>query len=101
VVPWRIGVDVVKDLPFSKERILVEVRATMARIGVDPEDVDPAAHLVDDLDLDSLDWVDFAMQLEDTLPVTLQEQKFASLRTVQDIVDRVYAALVETRDASD
>lgn len=90
-----------KDLPVSKQRILVEVRATMARIGVDPADVDPGAHLVDDLDLDSLDWVDFALQLEDTLPIALQEEKFTSLRTVQDIVDRVYEALVEARHASE
>ena len=88
-----------KDLPVSKQRILVEVRATMARIGVDPADVESTAHLVDDLDLDSLDWVDFALQLEDALPIALQEENFASLHTVQDIVDRVYEALVEAHDA--
>ena len=87
--------DVPKDLPVSKQRVLVEVRATIARIGLGPADVDPATHLVDDLDLDSLDWVDLAMRLEETLFIALQDERFASLRTVQDIVDRAYAAVVE------
>jgi acyl carrier protein len=70
------------------------VRATLARIGLDPENVHLAAHLVDDLDLDSLDWVDFAIQLEETLSIDLREERFTSIRTVQDIVDRACAALV-------
>jgi acyl carrier protein len=99
LIPWRSSVDETKDLPVSRQRALDVVRATMARIGVDPAGVDPAAQLVDDLDLDSLDWVDLAMQLEETLSIALREERFASLRTVQDVVDRVYEALVEATDA--
>ncbi len=69
----------------------------MACIGLDPAEVDPAAHLVDDLDLDSLDWVDLAMRLEETFPIALREERFASLRTVQDLVDRIYSELLEVR----
>jgi acyl carrier protein len=92
-------VDATKDFPVSRQRVLDEIRATLARIGLDPRDVDPVAHLVDDLDLDSLDWVDLAIELEQTIPIDLREESFASLRTVQDVVDRVYAALVEARSA--
>jgi acyl carrier protein len=66
----------------------------MARIGLDPANVQLAAHLVDDLDLDSLDWVDLAIQLEEALSIDLREERFTSVRTVQDVVDCAYAALV-------
>ena len=57
--------------------------------------------VVDDLALDSLDWVDLALQLEESLRIPLREQRFASVHTVQDIVDHVRAALDhEKRDSS-
>lgn len=77
----------------DRSAVLGEIRAALARIGVDPARVDPPSDLVDDLDLDSLDWVDLALQLEDALGVMLQDERFARLRTVQDIVDRIYEAL--------
>lgn len=88
-----------EDRPSSRQRALDLVRASMAAIGLAPEDVDPAAHLVDDLDLDSLDWIDLSMQLEEKLDITLHEEKFASVRTVEDVADRVFAALAEGRGA--
>jgi acyl carrier protein len=69
--------------------ILDEVRAIMSEIGLGPEDVAPTARLVDDLDLDSLDWVDLALRLETALDVDLREEKLASLVTVQDVADLV------------
>ncbi|MEE2775273.1 MAG: acyl carrier protein, partial [Acidobacteriota bacterium] len=98
-VPWRISVDAPNDLPVSRPRVFDEIRATMARIGLDPAGVDPETHLVDDLDLDSLDWVDLAMRFEETFSIELPEKRFASVRIVQDIVDLVYAALVEANGA--
>jgi acyl carrier protein len=79
--------------------VLDQVRAALVRIGIDPAAIEPAADLVDDLDLDSLDWVDLALQLEDELGVPVQEARFVSLRTVQDIVDRIHEALARRRDA--
>jgi acyl carrier protein len=89
-----------KDLLLSRQSVLDVIRATMVHFGLDSADIEPAAHLVDDLDLDSLDWVDLAMQLEETLPITLRDEKLASVSTVQDLVDRVHAALVEARGVS-
>jgi acyl carrier protein len=82
----------------DRPAVLHELRAALARIGVDPHDVEPTADLVEDLDLDSLDWVDLALQLEDALAIPLQEKRFASLRTVQDVVDRIHEALEERGD---
>jgi acyl carrier protein len=69
--------------------ILDEVRAIMSEIGLSPGDVAPSARLVDDLELDSLDWVDLALRLETALEVELHDEKLASLVTVQDVVDLV------------
>jgi acyl carrier protein len=92
-------VDAPKNLSVDRQRVLDEVRATMVQLGVDPAGIGPASQLVDDLDLDSLDWVDLAMQLEENLSITLTDERFSSLRTVQDVVDRVYGALVEAHDS--
>ena len=91
--------DVPNDLPVSRSRVLDELRATMARIGLDPSDVDPQARLVDNLAIDSLDWADLTMRLEETLSIDLGEERLASMGTVQDVIDLVYAALVEARGA--
>ena len=82
----------------SRQMILDEIREILACIGLDPAEVDPTANLVDDLDLDSLDWADLALQLEDAFPIPLREERFASLHTVQDLVDRIYSELLETRN---
>jgi acyl carrier protein len=84
----------------SRQMILDEIREILACIGLDPTEVDPTANFVDDLDLDSLDWADLAMQLEDAFPIPLREERFASLRTVQDLVDRIYSELLETRNGA-
>ena len=80
----------------SYRNALSEFQAT---IGLDPADVDPKARLVDDLNIDSLDWVDLTMRLEETLSIDLGDERFASMSTVQDVVDLVYAALVEAHGA--
>ena len=85
--------------PPGRQQVLDEVRSAMAQLGLAPADVDPGAHLVDDLDLDSLDWVDLALGLEKRLGVALREQRFASVRTVCDIVDQVLAGLCSRGEA--
>jgi acyl carrier protein len=73
----------------EKDRILREVRAVMAQLGLGAGDVDPSARLVDDLEFDSLDWVDLALRLEAALDLELADEKLASLQTLQDVVDLV------------
>ena len=52
-------------------------------------EVKPEAHLVDDLDLDSVDAVALAVRLEEETGLVLQEEELKALRTVADIVDAV------------
>ena len=49
----------------------------------------PAAHLVDDLDLDSLDAAELAHCLEDETGIEIEDDDFGSLHTVADVVAMV------------
>lgn len=77
----------------SRQQVLDEVRDAMAQLGLGPADVPPETRLVADLDLDSLDWVDLAMKLEERLRVPLREERFAALHTVEDVIRHVERAL--------
>jgi acyl carrier protein len=72
--------------PASEEALLASVRGALSALGLGPERVTPAARLVDDLELDSLDWVDLALLLEDELAVEIRDERLASLATVADLV---------------
>ncbi len=85
----------------TKEDVLSELRAVMqSELGLSPELIQPTAHLVDDLDLDSIDWVDLAVSLEESIGITLAEEVIKSVRTVQDAVDVIHAGLVARRVGS-
>ena len=47
------------------------------------------AHLVDDLDLDSIDAVDLAVRVEERTGLSLAEADLKSIQTIQDIVDLI------------
>jgi acyl carrier protein len=55
-----------------------------------PEQVVPMARLSDDLDLDSIDWINLAVHLEETTGHKLREEDLASIRTIQDVVDLLH-----------
>lgn len=59
----------------------------------DPSQVVPGAHLVDDLDLDSVDAVALAVRLEEDTGLILDEEELKGLRTVADVVDAVHGRL--------
>jgi acyl carrier protein len=84
-----------EDLRKTRQRVLDEVRELMVALDLAPEGVDPGATLVDELEFDSLDWLDLALRLEEDFDVALREEKLATVRTVGDVVDRVVAALRE------
>jgi acyl carrier protein len=77
----------------SDDPLLARVRAALEVIGLDPARVTPRARLVDDLGLDSLDWVDLAQRLEDELAVCVVEERLASVATIADVVALLRARL--------
>src|SRR6267378_3493164 len=59
------------------------------RLGISPEMVTPTAELADDLGVDSVDAVEFALGLEREFNVALPDEVIADVRTVQDVIDLV------------
>jgi acyl carrier protein len=62
---------------------------------VPAEDITPDAKLYEDLDLDSIDAVDLVVKLQDLTGKKIPPEDFKTVRTVDDVVDRVYALLDE------
>jgi acyl carrier protein len=80
----------------TKEQVFDEVRAVMkGELGLSVEALVPDAHLVEDLDLDSIDLVDLAATLEERLGLSFRTEELASVRLIQDVVDLIHGALVE------
>jgi acyl carrier protein len=56
---------------------------------LDPSSIVPTAHLMDDLDLDSIDAIDLAVAIERQTGLGINEEELRSLRIVQDVVDLI------------
>ena len=61
---------------------------------VEPEDINPAASLYEDLDIDSIDAVDLVVELRGITGKQIDPDIFKAVRTVQDVIDAV-ATIVE------
>ena len=68
-------------------RKIIEMAAEEA--GVDPANVSPASHFVDDLKYDSLSTVEFAMALEEEFEISIQDEDVAKLQTIGAVIDYV------------
>jgi acyl carrier protein len=78
---------------LSSDEVLAVLRATMqAEFGLRPHQIELSAHLIDDLDLDSIDLVDLAVSLEEQSGIKLDEEDLKSVRTVADAVRVIHAA---------
>ena len=64
---------------------------------VDEQSVVPEARLQEDLDLDSLDTVVLATQLEEATALVVDEDRLKEIRTVQDLADMVEELLERER----
>ena len=63
-------------------------------IGVPTEEVTPDAHLVKDLDIDSLSMVEIVMSAQDKFGVQIPDEELKNLQTVGDVVSYVQRSLV-------
>jgi acyl carrier protein len=81
---------------MTKEQILDSLRNLMVELfELKPEQIRLDAHLIDDLDLDSIDAIDMAVKLQDMTGKKIEEEKLKSIRTVSHVVDMVYELLSE------
>ena len=78
----------------SRDEIFKRLRDVLvAGFELRDEQIVPTARLIDDLELDSLDLVDFAVRLEQQVDLEIAEDELKGIKTVQDIVDLAYQKL--------
>jgi acyl carrier protein len=76
---------------MTKDQILARVQEILVEsFELDVAAVRPDAHLIDDLDLDSIDAIDLAVELESETGLDVSEEELRQIRVVQDIVDLVH-----------
>ena len=55
-----------------------------------PAELLPSTHLIEDLEMDSIDAVDMAVRLEEKTGFRLSEDELKSIQTIQDVVDLIH-----------
>lgn len=81
-------------MTWTRELILETLSKNLHELFEVPrERVTPEARLYEDLDLDSLDAVDLAVQLQELTGKRIAPAEFKTVRTVGDVVERVHALL--------
>lgn len=70
-----------KSIEERVKEIIVE------QLGVNPEQVTPAAKFIEDLGADSLDTVELVMALEDEFEMEIPDEQAEKITTVQQAID--------------
>ena len=79
---------------MEREEIFQRIAAILHdTFDIEPSRITPEAMLGGDLDIDSIDAVDLIVQLKPMLGGNLRPEAFKAVRSVQDVVDTVYAML--------
>lgn len=65
------------------------------KLGVDPNEVTPAAGFTTDLGADSLDTVELIMEFEKEFNITIPDEKAESIKTVGDAIAFIKASAAE------
>lgn len=64
-------------------------------LDVKPEDVVPSAKFIEDLNATSIDIVEIVTAMQNTFDVNIAEEEAQKIRTIQDAVDYLNAALAK------
>lgn len=82
-------------MTMTKDEILIKLREVLAStFQLDPATISPESNLFTDLDLDSIDAVELAIQLQEITGRRVKAEDFKSVRTVQDVIDTVHQMLL-------
>src|SRR5262245_21066429 len=80
---------------MTREQVEMSVRRILGeRVGIPIDQFDGQARLVDDLEMDSLDFVDIAVDLGGQLAIAIPHERLTRLGTVDEIVEFVLGMLV-------
>ncbi len=78
----------------SPEEIAEEVKKIFQKtLKVEPDKLKPETVLKDDLNLDSLDMIEVVYEVEDHFDVQIPEDSIKEIRTFQQVVDGLHAAM--------
>lgn len=69
------------------EEVLTALRDHLAARGVEAGKIVPEAHLLRDLDLDSLDTVEMTLGVEDRFGVEIADEELEDVTTIADVVE--------------
>lgn len=76
---------------MTKDELYQKIKSIMVNeFEVEEDKVLPDAKLVDDMDLDSIDFIDLVVKTKDFIPVKIDPEIFRTVRTMQDVVDTLY-----------
>lgn len=75
----------------ANEDICTQVLSVLTAIApeVEADDIEDDVLLRDQVDLDSMDWLNFLLGIHKRLQVDIPERDYASLRTLSDVVDYI------------
>jgi acyl carrier protein len=83
----------------TREQIETGVRRILVeRVGIPIDRLDGQARLVDDLEMDSLDFVDVALGLKCQLEVSISHEELTELGTVDEMVEFVLGMMRTHQD---
>lgn len=81
-------------MSMNHEEIFQKLREVLAdSFRLDPQTITKESHLFKDLDLDSIDAVELAIQLQEITGKRVKPQEFKDVRTVGDVVETLHAML--------
>ena len=81
----------------SKTEVYERLKEVLVEeFGFEDRQIQPTTELVNDLDLDSIDWINMAVALEVRTGRKLQEADLGAIRTIQDVVDVIHRRLQTT-----
>lgn len=77
--------------PMGADELRSAVVAELAAIApeIDEGGLSDSASLRDQVDLDSMDWLNFLLRLHKRFDVDIPESRYASLRTIDDLVAHI------------
>ncbi len=81
-------------MTMTEQDIFTKLKEVLAdSFRLDPEKITLDSHLFKDLDLDSIDAVELAIQLQDFTGRRVKAQEFKDVRTVGDVVTTIHRML--------
>jgi len=79
---------------LNKQQVFEQVKDALIELfEIDEADIQPEAHLYQDLDLDSIDAVDLVVHLQNVTGKKIKPEEFKMVRTVDDVVNSVVELL--------